>query len=93
MFPANDNYIGSAVLRSKILINVAERQVMGKAVGYIQKAAGFGRKAAVYKQKAAGFGQKAPLAAAEVLTCLSAKIYKIRWESMAVSGIIRKFAL
>ena len=55
MFPANDNYIGSAVLRSKILINVAERQVMGKAVGYIQKAAGFGRKAAVYKKKASGF--------------------------------------
>ena len=50
MFPANGNYIGSAAVSSEIPIGVTERQVMGKAAGFIQKAG-------VYEKKAAGFGQ------------------------------------
>ena len=53
MIPANGNYIGSAVVCSEVSIDVAERQVMGKAAGFIQKAG-------VYEKKAAGFGQNPP---------------------------------
>jgi hypothetical protein len=64
MFPANDNYIVIEGFCGELLIDVAGRQVMGKAAGFIQKAGvyekkapGFIQKAGVYEKKAAGFGQ------------------------------------
>ena len=48
MFPANGNYIGSAGVSSEVPIGVTERQAMGKAAGFIQKAG-------VYEKKAPGF--------------------------------------
>ena len=64
MFSANGNYIVIEGVCSELLIDVAGRQVMGKAPGFIQKAGGYEKKApgfiqkaAVYEKKAAGFGQ------------------------------------
>ena len=53
MFSANGNYIVIEGVCSELLIDVAGRQVMGKAPGFIQKAG-------VYEKKAAGFGQNPP---------------------------------
>ena len=48
MFPANDNYIVIEGFCGEVLIDLTERQAMGKAAGFIQKAG-------VYEKKAPGF--------------------------------------
>ena len=66
MIPANSNYIGSAVVCSEVLIEVDERQIMGKAAGFIQKAG-------VYEKKATGFGQNPPSFVCPTVYVLQAK--------------------